>query len=98
MSPERSATLPIGDLAKTSPPTEKLEAGGGPVGEDTSSLEKERDIDTGTKYVFLQSTTVYVPSSELGLSHTLSHQRVCPSPGTKGGGAHSPAGEGLGES
>jgi hypothetical protein len=40
MSPERSATLPIGDLAKTSPPTEKLEAGGGPVGEDRSSLEK----------------------------------------------------------
>ncbi len=44
LSPERSATLPIGDLAKTSPPTEKLEAGW-PVGEDTSSLEKERDID-----------------------------------------------------
>ncbi len=40
MSPERSATLPIGDLARTSPPTEKLEAGGGPVGEARSSLEK----------------------------------------------------------
>ncbi len=39
-----------------------------------------------------------VPSSELGLSQPLSRQRVCPSPGTKGEGAHSPAGEGLGES
>jgi hypothetical protein len=45
MSPERSATLPIGDLAKTSPPTEKLEAGAGPVGEDRSSLQEERDKD-----------------------------------------------------
>jgi hypothetical protein len=34
------------------------------------------------------------PSSELGLSHPLSCQRA--SPGTKGGGAHSRAGEGLG--
>jgi hypothetical protein len=48
-----------------------------------------------TKYVYIKSTTVYVPSSELGLSR----QRVCPSPrNQKGGGAHSPAGEGLGES
>ncbi len=46
----------------------------------------------------VQSTIVYVPSSELGLSHPLSRQRVFPSPGTKGGGGHSPAGEGLGES
>jgi hypothetical protein len=44
-------------------------------------------------------TTVYVPSSELGLSHPLSRQRVCPSPrNQRGGGAHSLAGEGLGES
>jgi hypothetical protein len=36
---------------------------------------------------------------ELGLAHPLFRQRVCPpAPGTKGGGAHSPAGEGLGES
>jgi hypothetical protein len=43
---------------------------------------------------------MYVPSSELGLSHPLSRQRVCPSPPprTKGEGEHSPAGEGLGES
>jgi len=39
---------------------------------------------------------VYVPLSELGLSQPLSRQRVCLSPQT--GGAHSPAGEGLGES
>jgi hypothetical protein len=52
-----------------------------------------------TKYVYIKSTTVYVPSSELGLSHPLSRQRVCPSPVTEGRGwAHSPAGEGLGES
>jgi hypothetical protein len=50
LSPERSATLPIGDLAKTSPPTEKLEAGGGPVGEERSSLEKgQRCKATSTK-------------------------------------------------
>ncbi len=47
----------------------------------------------------IKSTTVYVPSSELGLSPPpLSRQRVCPSPQNRGGGAHSPAGEGLGES
>ncbi len=33
-----------------------------------------------TKYIDIKSTTVYVPSLELGLSHTLSRQRVCPSP------------------
>ncbi len=32
------------------------------------------------------STTVYVLSSELGLSQPLSRQRVCPSPRTGGGG------------
>jgi hypothetical protein len=40
-------------------------------------------------------------SSELGLSQPLSRQRVCPSPQNPGGGgegAHSPGGEGLGES
>ncbi len=51
-----------------------------------------------TKYVHIKSTTVYVPSSELGLSHPLSRQRVCPYPRNQGGGAHSPAGEGLGAS
>jgi hypothetical protein len=49
-----------------------------------------------TKYVYIKSTTVYVPSSELGLSQPLSRQRVCPSPQNRGGGVHSPAGEGLG--
>ncbi len=39
-----------------------------------------------TKYEYIKSTTVYVPTSELG-----------PPPRT-GGGAHSPAGEGLGVS
>ncbi len=52
-----------------------------------------------TQYVYIKSTTVYVPSSEYWLSQPLSRQRVCPSPQNRGGGdAHSPAGEGLGES
>jgi hypothetical protein len=36
--------------------------------------------------LYLQSTTVYVPSSELGLSHPLSRQRVYPSPRNQRGG------------
>jgi hypothetical protein len=50
-----------------------------------------------TKYVCLQSTTVYVPSSKLGHSHPPSRQRVCPTappPGTKGGGGE--CGRGVG--
>jgi hypothetical protein len=38
-----------------------------------------------TKYVYTKSTTVYVPSSELGLSQPLSRQQVCPSPQNRGG-------------
>jgi hypothetical protein len=42
-----------------------------------------------TKYVYIKSTTVYVPSSELGLSQPLSRQRVCPSsPQNRGGHTH----------
>jgi hypothetical protein len=52
----------------------------------------------GTKYLYIKSTTVYVPSSELGLSQPLSRLRVCPSPHNGGGGAHSPAAKGVGES
>ncbi len=51
-----------------------------------------------TKYRYIKSTTVYVPSSELGMSQPLSRQRVGASPENRGEGAHSPAGEGLGES
>jgi hypothetical protein len=41
-----------------------------------------------TKYVYIKSTTVYVPSSKL--VWPLSRKRVCPpSPRTKGWGAHS---------
>ncbi len=41
-----------------------------------------------TKYVYIKSTTVYVPSSELelGLSQPLSRQQVLPSPQNRGGG------------
>ncbi len=55
------------------------------------------DILATTKYVYIKSITVYVPSSELVLSQPLSRQRVFPSPQKwVGEGAHSPAGEGLG--
>jgi hypothetical protein len=49
-------------------------------------LTTVRSRIAGTKYVYIQSTTVYVPSSQLGLSHPLSRQRVCPSPRYQGGG------------
>ncbi len=55
-----------------------------------------RIVETLTHKVTYKNT-VYVTSSELGLSQPLSRQQVCPSPQNRGG-AHSPAGEGLGES
>ncbi len=52
-----------------------------------------------TKYIYLQSTTVYDPSLELRDSPTPSLASECaPPPGTGGGGTLSPAREGLGES
>ncbi len=52
-----------------------------------------------SNHVYIKSTTVCVPLSELGLSQPLSRQGVCPSLQNRGGGgAHSPAGEGLGKS
>ena len=57
---------------------------------------------TKYKYTYIEYRTtvyvMYVPSSELGLSHPLCRQRVCPSPQNQMWGAHSPADEGLGES
>ncbi len=54
-----------------------------------------------TKHIYVQSTTVYVPSSELGLSHPLSRQRVCPYPRAppryRGGGGILACGLGVGE-
>jgi hypothetical protein len=42
-----------------------------------------------TKYVYIKSTTAYVPLSELGLSQPLCRQRVYPSPQNRwGGGGH----------
>jgi len=51
---------------------------------------EEGGLQYCTKYIYLQSTTVYVPSSELqGLSPPLSRQRVCPSHrNQRGGGGH----------
>jgi hypothetical protein len=72
-----------------------------PIKKDDSqkSVGHFRYIPSTTKYVYIKSTTVYVPSSELGLSQPVSRQRVCPSSPNRGrGGAHSPAGEWLGES
>jgi hypothetical protein len=52
-----------------------------------------------SKYtVYKESTTVSVPSSELGISQPFFRQQVCPASQNQGVGAHSPAGEGLGES
>jgi hypothetical protein len=45
-------------------------------------------LEETTKYVYIKSTIVYVPSSELGLSQPLSRQRVCPSPQNQGEGGH----------
>ncbi len=50
-----------------------------------------------TKYLYIQSTKVYVFSSELELPQPLSRKRVCPPPGPKGGGGHTPAAKGVGE-
>ncbi len=53
-----------------------------------------------TKYIYLKSTTVYVPSSELGISHPPLSPASVPLPPEQrgGGGAQSPTGEGLRES
>ncbi len=40
----------------------------------------------GTRYIYMQSTTVYVPSSELGLPQPLSLKRVFPPPHQRVGG------------
>jgi hypothetical protein len=53
-------------------------------------------IHENTKYVNIKSTTVYVPSSELGISQPLSRQRVCPSHQNRGGGHTRPRVRGWG--
>ncbi len=50
-------------------------------------------VEEGLHYTY--STTVSVPSSELGPPTPSPGKRVCPLPGTKGG-QHFPAGEGMG--
>jgi hypothetical protein len=57
-----------------------------------------------SKNMYLHKVHTYIeyhsvrPLVGFGTSHPLSRQRVCPSPGTNGWGAHSPGSEGLGES
>ncbi len=56
----------------------------------------ERLIVNATKYLYIKSTTVYVPSSALGLSQPLSRHRVCPSPQNRGGGGTLACGKWVG--
>jgi hypothetical protein len=65
------------------------------------TVHSQTTLDQSTKYVHIKSTRVYIPFSELGLSQSFSRLRVCPSSHcsqNRGGGGHSRAGEGLGES
>jgi hypothetical protein len=45
-------------------------------------------ISCGPQRTYLQSSTVYIPSLELGLPQPLSRKRVCPPTRTKGWGGH----------
>jgi hypothetical protein len=45
-------------------------------------------VNVHYKVRIYKESTVYVPSSELGLSQPLSRQRVCPSPQNRGWGKH----------
>jgi hypothetical protein len=49
-------------------------------------LSRRLKHEVNQKYLYIQSTTVYVSSSELGLPQPPSRKRVCPLPRTKGGG------------
>ncbi len=68
------------------------------IGEAAATLPESVGIVLSTKYLYIKSTTVYVLSLEMGLPHPFSRKRVCPPPGPKGGGAHSPTAKGVGES
>jgi hypothetical protein len=57
----------------------------GAVGLLVGLLADGRGLDAQCTYC-RKSTTVSVPSSELGLSQPLSRQQVCPSPKNRGGG------------
>jgi hypothetical protein len=57
---------------------------------------KSAHIPAGHKVHIYKSTTVYVPSSELGFSQPHSRQRVCPSPRNQRGGSTLACGWGVG--
>ncbi len=58
------------------------------------NVRKYIQLNHKARTVYIKSTTVYVPSSELELSQPLS-QQVCPSPQNRGGGGgHTPRGVG----
>ncbi len=92
-------SLPINSLSHSIPSDFKARwqfVGGRGV---TKNIMKQNPSDTVTQYLMyscIESTTVYVPSSELGLSHPVSRQRVCPSPEPKGGGHTRPLARGWG--
>ncbi len=46
----------------------------------------KKELNAQSTYIHIKSTTMYVPSSESGLSQPLSRQRVCPSPQNRGEG------------
>jgi hypothetical protein len=60
-------------------------------------LIRPTELPYTTKYVYVKSTTVFVPSSELGLSQPSLASECAPPPRTGGGGTLA-WGEGLGES
>ncbi len=66
---------------------------------DKYSIGAFPNFEDATKYIYIKSTMHSVcPSLELGLPQPLSRQRVCPTPRTKGWGAHWPAAKGVGGS
>ncbi len=62
------------------------------VGESMFLFDKPntdpRLLSPQSTYICIKSTTVYVTSSELGLSQPLDRQRVYPSPQNRRGGGH----------
>ncbi len=64
------------------------------------AVDSDQESPPQSTYIYKEYHSVlYVSSSELGRSQPLSHQQAsvpCPPESGAGGGAHSPAGEGLG--
>jgi hypothetical protein len=61
-------------------------------------LDRDRGQEGPLHTQSRQSAKLFLKSSELGLPQPLTRRRVCPLPPVLGGGAHSLARDGLGES